>query len=103
MFWTRLASGIVLLLIAIAAMSLGGIPLLLVLWGISMVAFRELTKALKCASADKKLNGLEILGLVGITCYYATVYFAEGHTLQLMCVVGTFLAMSPQIIQTNIY
>lgn len=93
MFWTRLASGIVLLLIAVVAMSLGGLPLLLVLWGISMIAFRELTKALKCANDDKKLNGLEILGLVGITCYYATIYFAEGHTLQLMCVVGTFLAM----------
>jgi len=93
MFWTRLASGIVLLLIAVGAMGLGGIPLLLLLWGISLIAFRELTKALKCASDNKKLNLLEILGLIGITGYYSAVYFAEGHTMQLMCVMGTFLAM----------
>ena len=93
MFWTRLASGIVLLVIAIASMSLGGIPLILTLWFISMIAFRELTKALKSADDDRKLNGLEVLGLTGITCYYASVFFSEGHTMQLMCLVGTLLAM----------
>lgn len=93
MFWTRLASGIVLLVVAIGAMSLGGIPLILTLWCVSMIAFRELTKALKCAGGEKKLNGLEILGLAGITCFYAAVYFAQGHTMQMMCVVGTLLAM----------
>ena len=42
MFWTRLGSGIVLLVIAIGAISLGGIPLAALLWIISMIAFREL-------------------------------------------------------------
>ena len=92
MFWTRLASGIVLMLVAITSMSLGSIPLLMVLWIISLIAFRELTRALKCAG-EKKPNNLEILGLIGITCYYAAVYFETGHTMQLMCVVGTLLAM----------
>lgn len=92
MFWTRLASGIVLLAVAVAAMSVGGIPLLLTLWGISMVAFRELTKALKCACDDKKLNGLEYFGLIGITIYYIVLYFSGSHTLLLMCIVGMFLA-----------
>ena len=93
MFWTRLVSGIILLAVAIAAMSLGGIPLILVLWAISLIAFRELTKALKCAGGEKKLNCLEVLGLFGITGFYAAVFFSDGHTLQMMCVVGTFLAM----------
>ena len=48
MFWTRLASGIVVLIIAIGAMSYGGWVLAALLCGVSLIAFRELTKALKC-------------------------------------------------------
>lgn len=92
MFWTRLASGIVLLVIAVAAMGLGGLTLALVLWVASMIAFRELTKALKCANDEKKPNGLEYLGLAGVTIYYLTVCFSGSHTLLFMCVVGMLLA-----------
>ena len=91
MFWTRLASGIVLVIIALAALSFGGIPLAVVLWAISLVALRELTKALKCAADSKKLNLLEILGMAGVTTYYLCMYFSENHTLLLMCIVGFFL------------
>ncbi|MCH5341069.1 MAG: phosphatidate cytidylyltransferase [Acetatifactor sp.] len=91
MFWTRLASGIVLVIIALAALSFGGIPLAVVLWAISLVALRELTKALKCAADAKKLNLLEILGMAGVTAYYLCLYFSENHTLLLMCIVGFFL------------
>ena len=38
MFWTRLASGIVLAVLALITMGLGGIPLLAVLLLISLVA-----------------------------------------------------------------
>ncbi len=93
MFWTRLASGIVLLIIAVAAMSLGGLPLAVVLWVASMIAFRELTKALKCSNDDKKCNGPEYLGFVGVTIYYLTAHFSANHTLLLMCVVGMLLAL----------
>ena len=91
MFWTRLASGIVLVIIALAALSFGGIPLVVVLWAISLVALRELTKALKCTADPKKLNLLEILGMAGITAYYLCLYFSENHMLLLMCIVGFFM------------
>lgn len=93
MFWTRLASGIVLLIIAIGAISLGGIPLAALLWMISLIGFRELTKALKCNAEGEKINGLEIVGMAGITCYYLLVYFSGVHTWLLMCIVGVFLAI----------
>lgn len=99
MFWIRLASGIVLLVIAIGALSLGGIPLAAILCGISLVAFRELTKALGRSGetesggrAGHMPNGLEWAGLLGIVCYYLAMYFSGEHTLLLMCIVGTFLA-----------
>lgn len=93
MFWTRLASGVVLLAVAIGTMSLGGIWLALLLWAISLIAFRELTKALKCAKDDKKPNGLEMIGFLGITCYYLLLYFSGEHMLLMMCIVGVFLAV----------
>lgn len=92
MFWTRLASGIVLIIIAVLALIWGRAPLALLLWGISMAAFRELTKALKCASDEKKPNGLEVFGFAGVTAYYAVTYFSGSDTLLLMCIVGTLLA-----------
>ena len=88
MFWTRLASGIVLLVIAIGAISLGGTLLALLLWITSLIAFRELTRALKSG-----FSGLEFLGMAGITCYYGVMYFSGEHILLLMCIVGVFLAL----------
>lgn len=95
MFWTRLGSGIVLLVIAIGAMIIGNIPLAVLLWGISLVAYRELTKALDCGKEGEKINLQEIIGMVGITAYYLSVYFTAGsdkHVLMLMAVAFTFLA-----------
>lgn len=92
MFWTRLASGVVLLIFAIGTFILGGIPLALILWIISLIGFRELTKALKCATDEKRANALEGIGFLGITAYYLSLYFLGEHTFLLMCIVGFFLA-----------
>ncbi len=100
MFWTRLASGVILLIIAIGSMSYGGWPLAALLCGVSLVAFRELTKALKCAGGSKNQNasasapnGLEWAGFLGIAAYYGLMYFVGEDTYLLMCIVGTFLAV----------
>lgn len=74
MFWTRLLSGIVLLVIALATFSFGNIFLAVPLWLISLIAYRELTKALRCATDEKKFNALEWIGFVGVTAYYATLF-----------------------------
>ena len=91
MFWTRLASGIVLVIIALGALIFGGIPLALTLWAISMVALRELTKALNCATDPKRLNMLEALGMAGVTAYYLILFFSNDHMLLFMCIVGFFM------------
>lgn len=92
MFWTRLASGVVLLAAAIATMFIGGIPLAIVLWTISMIAFRELTKAFQGAVDENKPNMLEMIGFAGITGYYLLLYFGNGHTWLFLCVVLVFMA-----------
>ncbi|MCM1102116.1 MAG: phosphatidate cytidylyltransferase [Clostridium sp.] len=92
MFWTRLVSGVVLLVMAILAMSIGGWPLLLALYFCSMVAYRELTKALGCASRKGKLNALELIGYPGVTAYYLMLFFTEDRIWLLMCIVAVFIA-----------
>lgn len=93
MFWTRLASGVVLLILAIGTMSLGGIPLALILWGISAAAFREMAKVMQCAGKDGKWNCLEWTGLAGITAYYLAMYFSGEPVFLLMGIVGTIMAI----------
>ena len=93
MFWTRLASGIVLVIVALGAMSFGGAPLALILWAISLVGMRELTKALQCATDPKKPNTLEILGMLGVTAYYLILFFLRDDTMLLMCIVGFILLL----------
>ena len=94
MFWTRCASGIVLLVIAFGSIGLGGPVLAGILLIISLIAYRELTRALKVnADAEKyHFNGQEMAGFLGVILYYAAVYFSETDTLRLMCIVGVFLA-----------
>lgn len=76
MFGPRLASGIVLIIIALATMSFGGWALAGILLAISLVGYRELTKALNAADKSGKFNLLEYAGFVGIILYYAAVYFS---------------------------
>lgn len=92
MFWTRLASGVVLVIIALLTMGLGGIPLAVTLFAISMIAYRELSRALLCATDEKKINILEIIGLAGIVAYYAVIYFSGDEIWLLMCIVAVFMA-----------
>lgn len=93
MFVTRLISGIVLVIIAFLTMCLGGMPLAGVLLAISLVAYRELSKALKVATDDKKLNLLEIIGCIGVVAYYAGIVFSDVKEILLMCIVGVFMAI----------
>ena len=92
MFWTRLISGVVMVIIALATMWLGGPFLAGILLLISLAGFRELTKAQKVNGASKGFNGLEIIGLAGVVIYYGGMYIWQETTLLLMCIVLVFMA-----------
>ncbi len=92
MFWSRLFSGAAMLAVAIAALFIGSWPLLLVLYACSMVAYRELTKALGGATDSKKVNALEIIGFLAITGFYAMSYYAAATPFLFMGVVAMFMA-----------
>ncbi len=92
MFWTRLISGVVMVIIALATMWLGGPYLAGILLLISLAGYRELTKAQKVNTAEKGFNGLEVVGLGSVVLYYAVMYFWQDTTLLLMCIVLMFMA-----------
>lgn len=74
MFRTRLLSGIVLVAIAVGTIIAGGFILAAVLCTISLIAYRELTKATGVHDGAKRVNGLEITGFIMIIAYYIGLY-----------------------------
>ena len=75
MFVTRLISGIVLVAIALLAFIFGGEILLDISVFISIAGYLELCRAVGVKEKDKKINALEIVGIIGILAYYAVLYF----------------------------
>lgn len=88
MFVTRLISGIVLVAIALLAFIFGGEILLGISVFISIAGYLELCRAVGVKEKDKKINALEIVGIIGILAYYAVLYFfpavEEGNTAMSM-------------------
>lgn len=93
MFWTRLASGVILVIIALVTMSLGGWALAGILLAISLIAYRELLRALSVRKDTEKTNGLEVVGMIGIILYYVASVLSDWENLRLMCIIGVFMAV----------
>lgn len=98
MFFIRLVSGVMLLIIAVAAFAFGNIFLLPLLWLISLIAYRELTRAFRCPEDEKKINAPEVIGLAGVTGYYLTIWiwrngiYGSNPLYLLMVIAAVFLA-----------
>ena len=83
MFKERFMSAIVLVILLVVFLLAGKLPLLLALLLLSLIAFVEMTKACKVHEDDKKVNALELVGMLGICIYYIVV-FAFGVSTYLM-------------------
>lgn len=93
MFWVRLRSSIILVILALVTMLAGGKILLATMIFLSVIAYWELSRATgvggeadRGRAADKerkemagkwKKNGLEIVGIFGIILYYALLWVNE--------------------------
>lgn len=76
MFRTRLLSSIIIVILTLALIFTGGFVLAAALYVISVTAYLELTKATGVGIHEKRLNGLEITGVVLILLYYIGLYIA---------------------------
>ena len=91
MFVTRLLSGIVLVVIALVTLIMGGPVLAAVTLGISLIGYLELSKAAGIHTEDKKINALEVVGILGTIAYYGALFFSDNYLLAIMVVVGVFM------------
>ena len=74
----RTISAVILVIAALASILPGGVILAVVLYVISIIGFLELTKACGVRQKDtKKLNALEIVGVIAVTGYYFAIYFTH--------------------------
>lgn len=87
----RCISGVILAVIALVTMFMGGPVLAIVSLLVSLIAYRELTKAMSVNGEAAGYSVPEVVGTIGIVIYYLTVYFGD-DTLRLMCIVGVFMA-----------
>jgi len=92
MFWTRVISGAVLVVIALVTIIAGGGVLAAVMLLTSIVGFFELSKALGVHEKEKKINGLEIPAVLFILVYYFGIYFLHDDLFTIMSIIGGFLA-----------
>ena len=73
MFKTRLISGIVLVILALATIICSGPVLLVTLIGVSCIGMQELYRA--AGVHEGKTNGLEIAGYLAVVIYYPTIAY----------------------------
>ena len=93
MFFTRLFSGIVLVLIALVTLVTGGGLLAAILLFISLTAFMELSKAIGVHEQKKRFNGLEITGALFIILYYVGIYFSTDDIITIMALTAGVLGL----------
>lgn len=91
MFWVRLMSSAVLVVLAVLLLLPGGYPLGLAMLLLSLAAYRELMRA--CGvEPEGKAGLLEYVGYGGIALYYGVMLLTGDFSLGLACVVLLFLA-----------
>ena len=93
MFKSRLISGILLVILALATVGSGGYILAATLWFISIIAFHELCLACKIQENKKKQNTLEIVGYIFISLYYVDMAFLKNYQLMIMIAVMALIVL----------
>ena len=98
MFRTRLVSGIALVAIALGVFLTGGALLAVVLFGVSVIAYQEVTAACKVRGEKPEPGAPVIVGLVMTLVYYALIGLALARDVafafpaMMMVIMAAFLA-----------
>lgn len=93
MFGKRLMSSVVLVILALVLLLTGGGVLALGMLILSLIAFRELTKACGVIAEGQKNNALEAVGYAGIVLYYLVVYGSRNPVYWVGMLALIFLGM----------
>lgn len=91
MFKTRLISGIVLVIIALATIISGSWILFFTLLAVSLIGMRELYKVMKVS--DEKVTVLELVGYLGAVIYYIAMRADFGNFGTMAIIVSMILIL----------
>ncbi len=98
MFRTRLLSGIALVAIALGVFLSGGALMAVVVFGVSVIAYQELTRACKVRGEEMNPSAPVIVGLVMTLVYYGMLCLALARDISValpamvVAIVAAFLA-----------
>ena len=93
MFLERLLSSIVLVIVLAASMLLGGNILFLLCLFLAAAAYWEIIRATKVYEKNGKLNGMEMVGLLGVIGYYGVRFFADTETYVMLAITLTIIGI----------
>lgn len=91
MFKTRLISGIILVIIALATIISGSWILFFTLLAVSLIGMRELYKVMKVS--DEHVTVLELVGYLGAVLYYITMRFDFGSYGTMAIIISMILIL----------
>ncbi len=103
MFRTRLISGILLVIAALAVVMTGGIFLAAVLCMISVIAYRELTKACGLHPDGEGFCSLELAGCIMILVYYATLVVTMRRGLTVVYPAAMIVVVTVLLVHLFVY
>lgn len=87
MFFTRLCSSIVIVILTLAANLIGGSVLAIGLLLISLIGLWEFNRAVGVGTQEKGINLLEAITILGSVVFYITGYFAKQLERYLLLVI----------------
>ena len=91
MFKTRLISGIILVIIALATIISGSWILFFTLLAVSLIGMRELYKVMKVS--DEHVTVLELVGYLGAVLYYIAMRFDFGSYGTMAIIISMILIL----------
>ena len=91
MFKTRLISGIILVIIALATIISGSWILFFTLLAVSLIGMRELYNVMKVS--DEHVTVLELVGYLGAVLYYSAMKFDFGNLGMMAVIVSMILIL----------
>ena len=93
MFFTRLLSSVVLVVLALVTILTGGYLLAAVLLFLSLTAFHELMKACKLSGEQGRISGPELIGGIGIIAYYLVMTLTQERNYLFLILITILIAL----------
>lgn len=87
----RVISGVFIALLSVLLCYLGGPFLATVLCLLSVIAYYELTKALKVSDDNNKISSIQIVSIIGIVLYYLILFFVNDIEILFLDIMLMFI------------